>query len=178
MNEKTQGMYDKTGGFLSFYHHGFVLVIAKWQAVSPFFFHCATLALTAINSSKYPLATVKALIDAFGINTRGGYDISCKFGITLSCSPLRFQAKGLNYRALVGCFHRHAHNCLCQLCFLATYVKGMGLEDLEGSECSFSKSNALTSGIHHMGFQLQAKDCWVHNTYGPKQNIPEPESVN
>ena len=27
MNEKTQGMYDKTGGFLSFCRHGFVLVI-------------------------------------------------------------------------------------------------------------------------------------------------------
>ena len=27
MNEKTQGMYDETGGFLSFCHHGFVLVI-------------------------------------------------------------------------------------------------------------------------------------------------------
>jgi len=27
MNEKTQGMYDETGGFLAFCCHGFVLVI-------------------------------------------------------------------------------------------------------------------------------------------------------
>ena len=27
MNEKNQGMYDETGGFLSFCRHGFVLVI-------------------------------------------------------------------------------------------------------------------------------------------------------
>ena len=27
MNEKTQGMYDETGGFMSFCRHGFVLVI-------------------------------------------------------------------------------------------------------------------------------------------------------
>ena len=46
---------------------------------------------------------------------------------------------------------RHAHNCLCQLKFLATYVKGMGLEDLEGGECFFSKSNALAPSIHHAG---------------------------
>jgi hypothetical protein len=26
-NEKTQGMYDETGGFLAFCRHGFVLVI-------------------------------------------------------------------------------------------------------------------------------------------------------
>lgn len=117
----------------------------------PFLFHCGTLALTAINSSKYPLATVKALLDAFGIDIGGGYDIGCKFGITLSRSPLGSRAKSLNYRALVGSFHGHAHNRLCQLRFLATYVKGMGLEDLEGGERFFSKSNALASAIRHAG---------------------------
>jgi Kyakuja-Dileera-Zisupton transposase len=33
--------------------------------------------------------------------------------------------------------------------FLATYVKGMGLEDLEGGERYFSKSNALASSVGH-----------------------------
>lgn len=101
------------------------------------------------NSSQYPLATVKALLDAFGFNIGGGYDIACKFGITLSRSPLGRRAKHLNYKALVGSFHGHAHNRLCQLRFLATYVKGMGLEDLEGGERFFSKSNALASSIRH-----------------------------
>ena len=27
MNERTQGIYDETGGFMSFCRHGFVLVI-------------------------------------------------------------------------------------------------------------------------------------------------------
>jgi ornithine cyclodeaminase/alanine dehydrogenase-like protein (mu-crystallin family) len=48
-----------------------------------------------------------------------------------------------NFQALVGCFHGHAHCRRCQLRILAAYVKGLGLEDLEGCEHFFSKSNAL-----------------------------------
>ena len=92
---------------------------------------------------------MKALLDAFGVNIGGGYDIACKFGITLSRSPLRHQAKRLGYKALVGSFHGHAHNRLCQLRNLATYVKGIGLEDLEGGEQFFSKSNALASSTRY-----------------------------
>jgi len=71
--------------------------------------------------------------------------------VALTRSPLGRQAKNLNYKALIGSFHRHAHNHLCQLRFLATYVKGMGLEDLEGGECFFFKLNALASSICHAG---------------------------
>jgi hypothetical protein len=107
--------------------------------------------LTFFYSSKYPLATVKVLLDAFGCDIGGGYDIGCKFCITLRRSPLGRRSKLLNYQALVGSFHGHAHNRLCQLNFLATYVKGMGLEDLEGGERFFSKSNALAPSIRHAG---------------------------
>jgi len=55
----------------------------------------------------------------------------------------------MNYTPLVGIFHGHAHNRLCQLQYLATYVKGMGLEDLEGCERFFSKSNALATSVRH-----------------------------
>ena len=101
------------------------------------------------------------MLDAFGFDISGGYDIGCKFGITLRCSLLGHQSKHLNYKALVGSFHGHVHNRLCQLKFLATYVKGMGLEDLEGGECFFSKSNALASSIRHAG------------TFNRKQKIVE-----
>jgi len=57
------------------------------------------------------------------------------------------QGLELKYKVLVGSFHGHAHNHLCQTNFLVTYVKGMGLKDLEGCECFFSKSNALASSI-------------------------------
>ncbi|KAF7367088.1 hypothetical protein MSAN_00968300 [Mycena sanguinolenta] len=50
-----------------------------------------------------------------------------------------------NFKALIGAFHGHTHNRRCQLKNLSTYVKGMGLEDLEECESFFSKSNALAT---------------------------------
>lgn len=99
--------------------------------------------------AKYPLAVVEALLDAFGSRIGGGYDIGCKFKTTLANSALGDQAQTLEYTALVGSFHGHAHNRLCQLSHLATYVEGMGLEDLEGCERFFSKSNALAASTRH-----------------------------
>ena len=99
--------------------------------------------------SKYPLAVVDALLDAYGSDIGAGYDIGCRFGKTLASSPLGPRAKELGYRSLVGSFHGHVHNRICQLSFLATYVEGMGLEDLEGCERFFSKSNALASSVRH-----------------------------
>lgn len=89
------------------------------------------------------------LLRAFGVNLGGGYDIGCKFATTLDSSPLGAIARQNNYRSLVGAFHGHAHNRLCQLTALATYCKGLGLEDLEGCERFFSKSNALASSLRY-----------------------------
>ncbi|KAJ7671816.1 hypothetical protein B0H14DRAFT_3538139 [Mycena olivaceomarginata] len=99
--------------------------------------------------AKYPLAIVDALLDAFGPNIGGGYDIGCGFGKTINKSPLGKKAQTNSFRCLVGSFHDHAHNRLCQLSFLATYVPGMGLEDLEGCERFFSKSNALARSTRY-----------------------------
>jgi len=92
---------------------------------------------------------IKSLLNAFGPQIGGGYDISCKFGTTLDRSELESWAHELDYHALVGSFHGHAHNRLCQTNFLATYVEGMGLKDLEGCEHFFSKSNPLASSLHY-----------------------------
>jgi hypothetical protein len=67
----------------------------------------------------------------------------------LSNSPLGDKARENNHCCLVGAFHGHAHNQLCQSQFLAIYVKGLGLEDLEGCEHFFSKSNALAGSTHY-----------------------------
>lgn len=99
--------------------------------------------------AKYPLATVEVLLDAFGSKIGGGYDIGCKFATTLKNSELGDRASKLQYTPLVGAFHGHAHNHICQLLHLATYVEGMGLEDLEGCERFFSKSNALASSVRY-----------------------------
>ena len=90
---------------------------------------------------------VEILLEVFGAGIGGGYDIGCKFRTTLNRSELGPHARSLNYKALVGSFHGYAHNRLCQLSYLAMYVKGMGLKDLEGCEHFFSKSNVLASSL-------------------------------
>jgi hypothetical protein len=92
---------------------------------------------------------VSKLLDAFGNDLGGGYDIGCRFKTTLSRSMLGQRAQKLNHTSLVGAFHGHAHQRLCQLDHLATYVDGLGLEDLEGCERTFSKSNALASTVRY-----------------------------
>lgn len=89
------------------------------------------------------------MLDVFGKDLAVGYDIGCRFETTLGNSPLGKKARENNHRCLVGAFHGHAHNRLCQSRFLATYVEGLGLEDLEGCERFFSKSNALAPGTRH-----------------------------
>jgi hypothetical protein len=89
------------------------------------------------------------MLDVFGPDLALGYDIGCQFKTTLSTSPLGDKAWENNHRCLVGTFHGHAHNRLCQSQFLATYVKGLGLEDLEGCKHFFLKSNALASSTRY-----------------------------
>ncbi|KAJ7712387.1 hypothetical protein B0H14DRAFT_2645298 [Mycena olivaceomarginata] len=135
MTSRMRGIFDETGVFLALCRHGFVLLLADM--------------VRSGELAKYPLAIVDALLDAFGPNIGGGYDIGCGFGKTINKSPLGKKAQTNSFRCLVGSFHGHAHNRLCQLSFLATYVPGMGLEDLEGFERFFSKSNALARSTQY-----------------------------
>ncbi|KAG6809770.1 hypothetical protein H0H92_014809 [Tricholoma furcatifolium] len=141
---KMWGVFDETGVFLALCRHSFVLVVADM--------------VQSGELAKYPLAVVEALLHAFGDGIGGGYDIGCKFGGTVNRSELGEQARQLHFKALVGAFHGHAHNRICQLSNLATYVQGMGLEDLEGCERFFSKSNALASSTRYAtAFHRQQK---------------------
>ncbi|KIK21581.1 hypothetical protein PISMIDRAFT_12206 [Pisolithus microcarpus 441] len=99
--------------------------------------------------SKYALAVTSKLLDAFGPDLGGRYDIGCRFKTTLASSAIGEHARSLNYTSLINAFHGHAHNRLCQLDNLTTYVEGLGLEDLEGCERAFSKSNALASSTRY-----------------------------
>jgi hypothetical protein len=92
---------------------------------------------------------VKVLLDTFGLRLGVGYDVGCHFGTTVDKSELGEQARTQGMKCLVGSFHGHAHNRLCQLSFLATYVKGLGLEDLEGCERYFSRSNGLAKSCRY-----------------------------
>ncbi|KAG1823787.1 uncharacterized protein BJ212DRAFT_1476650 [Suillus subaureus] len=116
--------------------------------------------------TKYPLAVVAKLLDAFGDSLGGGYDIGCQFETTLNNSSVGPLARSFHHTCLVGAFHRHVYRRICQLSSLTTYVKGLGIEDLETCEQMFSKSNSLalalwyTSVFHHQ----QAIDSYFeHN---------------
>ncbi|KAG1733292.1 hypothetical protein EDB19DRAFT_1831013 [Suillus lakei] len=75
----------------------------------------------------YPLAVVARMLDVFGENLGGGYDIGCQFKTTLNNSSLG---------PLVHSLH---HTCLV----------GLGIKDLETCERTFSKSNSLASALHY-----------------------------
>ena len=121
--------------------------------------------------AKYPIAVVSKLLDAFGANLGGGYDIGCKFQTTLQNSKLGVLAKQLNFTSLVGAFHGHAHNRICQLSNLATYTKGLGLEDLEGCERAFSRSNALAAAHRHSSRFHRHQDIIMYFSHMDRSDV-------
>lgn len=135
LTSKMWGVFEETGLFLALCRHGFVLMMVDM--------------IRSGELSKYPLAIVQKMIESFGPDLGLGYDIGCRFRTILDNSPLGPTARENNHRCLVGAFHGHAHNRLCQSQNLATYVNGLGLEDLEGNERFFSKSNSLAPSTRH-----------------------------
>ncbi|KAJ7732874.1 hypothetical protein B0H16DRAFT_1665142 [Mycena metata] len=136
ITSKMWGVFDETGIFPALCRHGFVLLLVDM-----------------IRSGEF----------SYGKNQGGQYDIACHFEATIRNSKLSDRAKENALKMLIGAFHGHAHNRLCQLSFLATYMEGLGLEDLEGCERFFSHSNDLakcqeiTQFIkHHDSFETYA----------------------
>ena len=99
--------------------------------------------LTIVNRFKYPLAITNKMLITFGKDQGGGYDTGCQFKMTLNNSSIGPLTCSLNYTSLVDTFHGDAHQCLCQLSHLATYQKGLGIEDLGMCECAFSQLNTM-----------------------------------
>ncbi|KAG1841143.1 hypothetical protein DFJ58DRAFT_666711 [Suillus subalutaceus] len=162
--KKAWGIYDETGVFVAVCRHGFCLLIADM--------------VQSGERAKYPLAIVAKLLDAFGDDLGGGYDIGCQFQTTLDNSSLGPLARSLRHSCLVGAFHGHAHRRLCQLFSLTTYIKGIGIEDLETCERTFSKSNSLASALRYTSVfhRQQAIDSYFeHNdeleVYGNLSNF-------
>lgn len=98
---------------------------------------------------KYPIASVKKLMDVFGSNILYGYDIKCAFEKIIQRSSLADDAKRLNLQGVVPAFHGHAHNRLCQVEHHSKYKVGAGKEDFETCERVFSESNALAAQIRN-----------------------------
>ncbi|KAJ7857406.1 hypothetical protein B0H13DRAFT_2237713 [Mycena leptocephala] len=128
------GMYDETGIFPALCRHGFVLIVVDM--------------VKGGELSKYGFAVTNHLMRVLG-EIAVGYDIGCKFGKMVKLHPrLKKLAADNNFRALVGAFHGHSHNRRCQLVNLTTYVKGVGLEPLEGCD-RFHRQQAITTYMKH-----------------------------
>ena len=94
---------------------------------------------------KYPLATVKQLLQEFGSDICLGYDIICALTMTLRKSSLGPKSVAFRLSGVVPAFHGHAHNRGCQVQWHPLYVEGVGLEDFEECERTFCRSNDLAS---------------------------------
>ncbi|KAH8814625.1 hypothetical protein DL96DRAFT_1684899 [Flagelloscypha sp. PMI_526] len=133
---KAWGIFEENSLFLCLCRHGFVLAACDIVRSS--------------EKSKYPLAITSRLLEAFEGKSLGiGYDIGCQFRKTLMRSPLGSKAASSGYQSHVGLFHAYAHSRKCQLNHLPRYRLGVGLEDFEGCERFFSKSNGLASKTRH-----------------------------
>ncbi|KAG1883697.1 hypothetical protein F4604DRAFT_1878930 [Suillus subluteus] len=81
------GIFDESGIFMAVCRHGFSLVIADM--------------VQSGKQSKYPLVVVSKLLEVFGKDLGGGYDIGC--------SVLGQSAQELNHTLLISAFHGHAY---------------------------------------------------------------------
>ncbi|KAK1227511.1 hypothetical protein PQX77_009487 [Marasmius sp. AFHP31] len=131
-SKKMFSFFSISGVFLSVCRHGHVLVICDMRRSGELM--------------KYPLAVVKALLDRYGKDLGLGYDIMCAFYRTLLRSnKLGNQVVAFRLKGVVPAFHGHAHNRKCQVSWHPMYTKGVGLEDFEECERTFSQSNHLAS---------------------------------
>ncbi|KAJ7620043.1 hypothetical protein B0H17DRAFT_846159, partial [Mycena rosella] len=124
------GMYDQTGLFLLLCHR-FVLMVCDM--------------IRSRELTKYGYAVTHHLIKVLHELVMG-YEIGCKFRKMVGAHPvLALLACENRFKSLVGTFHGHRHCRLCQPSHLATYVEGVGCDDLEYCKTFFSKSNALAA---------------------------------
>ncbi|KAL0562874.1 hypothetical protein V5O48_019204, partial [Marasmius crinis-equi] len=131
-NKKMFSFFAISGIFLSVCRHGHVLVVCDMRRSGELM--------------KYPLAVVKTLLDRYGKDLGLGYDIMCAFYTTLLRSrKLKDQVVAYRLRGVVPAFHGHAHNRKCQVTWHPMYVEGVGLEDFEECERTFSESNHLAA---------------------------------
>ena len=125
-----------------------------------------------ISSAKYPLVIINRLINILGKKAGCAYDIGCAFATTLEHSSLAEKAKDASFRLMVGAFHRHAHNRLCQLSWHPLYIDRAGRTDGEGCEQVFSSSNDLARStwhatcFHHHQSIEEHFNFWNQDKYG------------
>ncbi|KAJ7733222.1 hypothetical protein DFH07DRAFT_723123, partial [Mycena maculata] len=127
--KKMFALFAISGIFLTVCRHGHVVVMCDMMRSGELM--------------KYPLAMIKRLLDRYGKDIGLGYDIMCAFFKTLLHSSLGSRVVAMRLRGVVPAFHGHAHNRACEVGWHPLYVEGVGLEDFEECERTFSQSNQL-----------------------------------
>lgn len=135
--------------------------------------------------SKYPLAVLSKIQEAFPGKKLVGYDIGCSFKKTAANSSF---GDSLKADFIIPAMHGYAHNRACQLSHHPIYYDGAGLEDFEGCERVFSASNECARTTRHatpfhrhqaidLHFQQWDSDKYeslgnfIHNNYKQALNI-------
>ncbi|KAL0067928.1 hypothetical protein AAF712_005097 [Marasmius tenuissimus] len=130
VRKKMFAFFQVAGIFVAVCRHGHLLVICDM--------------IRSSELMKYPLAAVNRLLDDFGEELGLGYDIMCKFFITmLRSEKLGAKVVAHRVRGVVPAFHGHAHNRKCQCDWHPQYVPGVGIADFKDCERTFSLSNQL-----------------------------------
>ncbi|KAJ7697393.1 hypothetical protein B0H17DRAFT_928404 [Mycena rosella] len=129
--KKMFALFAIAGVFLTVCRHGHVIVMCDM--------------IRSGELMKYPLAMVKWILDHYGGDIGLGYDIMCAFWKTLKRSSLGANVTAMRWQGVVPAFHGHAHNRPCQIEWHPLYVDGVGLEDFEECERTFSLSNHLAA---------------------------------
>jgi hypothetical protein len=86
---------------------------------------------------------VNRLIDILGPR------IGCAFLRMVENSSLSEKVKNAFFQLMVGTFHGHAHNRMCQLNWHPLFINGTGHTEGEGCKHVFSSSNDLVRGTRH-----------------------------
>ncbi|KAK7021954.1 hypothetical protein VNI00_017133 [Paramarasmius palmivorus] len=178
---KAWNVFDAQGWFVMLCRHSFMLKAADMM-------HSG-------EQRKYPLALLHELLDGLRaerelLNKKRaasglppllpkgvgcGYDLACNLLKTVLKSPLRDSAFREEVIMLIGILHGHAHQRICQLSFLLTYLKGVGMENLEQCERYFSKSNALAVATRHSSIfhrlQTIVEYIYHHDNYETYANL-------
>ncbi|KAG2121788.1 hypothetical protein BD769DRAFT_1629343 [Suillus cothurnatus] len=128
-HKKMFSVFDESGIFIAACCHQLVLVACDM--------------IRSGELAKYPLSIIDKLLMVYGKNG------ACAFTKTLGTSTLGPQAQELGFHLMVGAFHGHAHNRMCQLDWHPMYITGTGYSKGEGYEHIFSASNALARGTQH-----------------------------
>jgi hypothetical protein len=92
---------------------------------------------------------VSTVLSTYGPNAFIAYDVGCSFKATVSRSSLGDLARSQNLLVGVPSWHGFSHNRHCQLTNHPLYLNGLGLEDGEGCERVFSRTNGCARVTRH-----------------------------